>query len=474
MRIFGAKYKQKSAVCRPITKVPTSSKKIGIMKQVFFALLATLFTVNLNAQLLETASDRPPGSLTWPFLWDLTVDGSEHLYVCSEIGEFFIKKDGEWEFYDLDPEVDTEAFGVAVDSDSVAWVATDRGLFEVNNGEIIHHTTENSGLPFDNLRVIAANGNELWMISPQNGLIKKSGEVYTTFDMSNSPVETTSNGSIAVQENGRVIISTGEFIYFFDNAGNWQVFDLLDLFGIFNQNVRDVFVDHNQDIWFATNAGVLKYDNSSGALENMNSTYGQRNYQGILYTPQEELWVGQLFEGIHYFDSNQEHYFFEGGGSTDIPSQVFDMVLHNDTVKVTGNVGAQVVSLSAVFVDADNDGFFDGEDCDDSDPNINPDAEDIPNNGIDENCDGEDNIVSAEEQLRAKLKVFPNPASEVVYVEGAWSNLPTLALYSLDGKLVAGPLQATQLPLNGLAEGSYLLSVQLGDAVVTYQVSVQP
>jgi hypothetical protein len=29
MRIFGAKYKRKSAVCRPITKVPTSSEKYG-------------------------------------------------------------------------------------------------------------------------------------------------------------------------------------------------------------------------------------------------------------------------------------------------------------------------------------------------------------------------------------------------------------------------------------------------------------
>ena|GEM_PF-3888242 len=50
-------------------------------------------------------------------------------------------------------------------------------------------------------------------------------------------------------------------------------------------------------------------------------------------------------------------------------------------------------STIVVFVDSDNDGFeggVNGDDCDDSDPNINPDATETPYDGIDQDCNGSD------------------------------------------------------------------------------------
>ena len=90
-------------------------------------------------------------------------------------------------------------------------------------------------------------------------------------------------------------------------------------------------------------------------------------------------------------------------------------------IQAIGNVGEPITDPNDI--DDDGDGFTENQgDCDDTKPGINPDALEIPGNGIDEDCDGQDapapktarenffacNMVEADNQLQAELDAEPS------------------------------------------------------------------
>jgi len=109
---------------------------------------------------------------------------------------------------------------------------------------------------------------------------------------------------------------------------------------------------------------------------------------------------------------------------------------------------------------AQPDGFVSNSlDCDDTNEEIHPDAVEIANDGIDQDCDGEDLTIGVEEILAAELKVFPNPAKSVVTVQLPKSiGEAQFELLDVTGKVVLRERliqEQSTIELRGTATGMY-------------------
>ncbi|MGE5356914.1 MAG: CARDB domain-containing protein [Deltaproteobacteria bacterium] len=149
--------------------------------------------------------------------------------------------------------------------------------------------------------------------------------------------------------------------------------------------------------------------------------------QGIWILPEIDRYHYLLFNGYNEYDSRIYQYY--------VDEKELDNYCHFSYIRlnwkniksieidyypiIDGECGTfflyfddiEYTYLNIPVIDNDGDGYIGKDDCNDSDPMINPSAQELPGNGIDENCDGLDSLVFVNELFYTSINVYPNPVT---------------------------------------------------------------
>lgn len=199
---------------------------------------------------------------------------------------------------------------------------------------------------------------------------------------------------------------------------------------------------------YSGNLDSISKDEFLSTMGERMPTFEEKNKNMIVIVISKDLLSSAELAYFHYGAKSVE--------STEMESFPIEGIASR-TVFSASN-GRQTINTKLRFVDKDNDGYNFFHDCDDSNPEINPSREDIPNNGIDEDCNGSDSIsTSATNSRHIHLKLFPNPTFDYLNIQFNDGKQHLFKIFDMNGRLILSSELRGKIDLSFLEPGVYII-----------------
>lgn len=390
----------------------------------FFRILIAVFTAfSISAQ-QSTQSFDLTGKLNSSFGFQFAEDGDGNIYlkhtiVGNGLNTLLLKyEDGVWQNLDFECEscisdikngpdgkiyVSTEGQGIyklednqwvqvtdvgcykfEFNSDGHIVMVNNDGVFKYNGSEILNGGFVNKPTIFSVQEMVIDHGDDLWMMISDKIYYHNFSNGWEQKNESSTPE------LLAVAPDGKVWLAEG-----YGGASYYENFqyNFNQLTNVVPSGLKPTAFDIGNDgvYWFGIQGddqGVVRYDTkikTNFAADKL--TGAGLNITSLFTTESGDVWVAADYSNFvsvikSPVDNDQD------GFTTDVDCDDNDPLINPDAEEIPNNDIDENCDGEVVIIDLDKDGFNSDVDCNDENAFINPDAEEIPGNDVDENCDG--------------------------------------------------------------------------------------